>query len=854
MTMDIDRSSPCNDLSESLRGGNVVPLIGAGVSMQVARMPSWSQSVHCAIDHALAMRLISASDADNIRTLANDNLIGAAKRCMHVLGAPGGEYPAWLQKTFGARPTSECSPALLQAIWNLGCKLVATTNYDRLISELSPDRPEAIPWTDGARSAHALREGGAVIHLHGVYTHPESVIFGAESYEDLARNETYSAVLRALWMTKTLLFVGCSFDGLRDPDIGRLLDWAHCTFGPTPHRHYALMWEGGADVERSREFLLKWRVQIIPYGPDHTDLAPTIRRLNPNLEAANERRFVLARNIIEHCDGSPQQLRDVIFGFTKNEDQELQKIERAADAFLQTKSALASRRRGDLIAIQEYVSETLDVDALSSQINLWRSGAIKNYQGEFRALVQSAMPALELFPKPLLHALKRRGVNVHGQWLNEYCIQVYRDLEDPQYGGPSFWTRDRYSLENMVRILTSLHAVLDADPEELFPQPPAIPEIDIARNTPHLIVARKNCVELRDANAPSSIIASLPLEPKLGFGDVEAATFRGSSVITVWNDESLLIWDPRRGGDSIEHFDVDVAYGINGVAHALEEEKLMTVVTTTSGPVYRLCDMKLERNWSPLPHEFITSPVRMPGNMLFALSGNGFPILRLDIDTRQITAVLDIADIINLLRAEASIAELVESILKEDRDYIAEEFRKVGSPFHVGWENLSLQHPYLAKIVVSGREALLLYCNIRFYTQTASVIFLLRFEETAFHRLGSLFLPSCIISKLSTFVASDRTTHLAFASLSDGDEPTERVGVSRITPMTRSYLISKPRMFLPASKDFIAVTFFDETLGFAADDDGGLYRLNGMDGSFEEIDRATHADAHIRLVAPITWR
>ena len=59
---------------------------------------------------------------------------------------------------------------------------------------------------------------------------PLSVIFGIDDYSELASQEPYQQVLCTLWLDRTLLFIGCSFDGLRDPDFTKLLDWTANNF------------------------------------------------------------------------------------------------------------------------------------------------------------------------------------------------------------------------------------------------------------------------------------------------------------------------------------------------------------------------------------------------------------------------------------------------------------------------------------------------------------------------------------------------------------------------------------------------------------------------------------------------
>ena len=112
-------------------------------------------------------------------------------------------------------------------IIDLPCPVIATTNYDRLLSRLRPSNPIALTWENPVKMQSALRDGEPqIFHLHGVYDEPDSVVFGIADYAALVEDPAYRIVFSSLWLTKTLLFIGCSFDGLSDPDFSRMLEWA----------------------------------------------------------------------------------------------------------------------------------------------------------------------------------------------------------------------------------------------------------------------------------------------------------------------------------------------------------------------------------------------------------------------------------------------------------------------------------------------------------------------------------------------------------------------------------------------------------------------------------------------------
>jgi len=103
------------------------------------------------------------------------------------------------------------------------CPFVATTNYDRILSLVFPSSWTTATWDQSVPMLTKMRDGHAILHLHGLYDFPKSVIFSTKSYERLVRRPAYRELMRCLWLQHTLLFIGCSADGLADPDFIRFL-------------------------------------------------------------------------------------------------------------------------------------------------------------------------------------------------------------------------------------------------------------------------------------------------------------------------------------------------------------------------------------------------------------------------------------------------------------------------------------------------------------------------------------------------------------------------------------------------------------------------------------------------------
>ncbi|WP_169796616.1 SIR2 family NAD-dependent protein deacylase [Chondromyces crocatus] len=203
-----------------------------------------------------------------------DDLLSAAEKITRQLGGPSrGEFRRWLRETVGSLQIRDGRvPAALKA---LGVPLL-TTNYDRILEEAT--RLPTLTWQDAAQVERVLRgEDQAIVHLHGSWDRPESVILGVRSYEDVLRDEHAQVVLRALRLTRTLLFVGFG-KGLDDPNFGALMRWSREVFAGSEYRHYRLALEGEQE-QVQRQHPPEERVFVLSYGEKHADLGPFLEGL-----------------------------------------------------------------------------------------------------------------------------------------------------------------------------------------------------------------------------------------------------------------------------------------------------------------------------------------------------------------------------------------------------------------------------------------------------------------------------------------------------------------------------------------------------------------------------------------------
>jgi len=207
-------------------------------------------------------------------------LIAVAQFVSDELSKPRyGVFSEWLHDAFHEVTPDQTD--LITAICSCGTR-IATTNYDGLIESVT--NRKAVSWTDKAGAARFFREWTpSVLHLHGYFRVPESVILGARSYGDVCKDDLMQSALRGTFILGTVVFVGCGA-GLDDPNFSSLLDWARHTLKECHHRHFILV---------CTSELTHWRLRLeglpivpIPYGTEHSDLSSFVRQLSARVESA----------------------------------------------------------------------------------------------------------------------------------------------------------------------------------------------------------------------------------------------------------------------------------------------------------------------------------------------------------------------------------------------------------------------------------------------------------------------------------------------------------------------------------------------------------------------------------------
>ncbi|APR83464.1 Hypothetical protein A7982_08813 [Minicystis rosea] len=276
-----------DDLRADIARGHVICIVGLGASAAATHDPArrpdpitWRGLLELGVAECEKLGVAPhATWAATQRTLLAspdlDEMLSAAEHIAGKLGAEhgGGDYGRWLRESFKGIPIRD--RAVPEALVALGVPLL-TTNYDDVLERVNG--LPACTWRDTADVERVLRgDDRAIVHLHGVYQRPDTVVLGVRSYQRLLQDTTAQAFQRAFRALRTLLFVGVG-QGLDDPNLGSLIAWSRDVFKGSETRHYLLCRSGERAAIQSKHPLSE-RLFAVAYGDDYGDLAPFLRGL-----------------------------------------------------------------------------------------------------------------------------------------------------------------------------------------------------------------------------------------------------------------------------------------------------------------------------------------------------------------------------------------------------------------------------------------------------------------------------------------------------------------------------------------------------------------------------------------------
>ncbi|KAF1809572.1 hypothetical protein P152DRAFT_461257 [Eremomyces bilateralis CBS 781.70] len=278
--IELDRITRIRD---ALNDKKLVVVIGAGVTLNVTASQSgktldrlsWLGLIRHGLNYLVKDDYIDKDDyrlryAQEILDLYPGDLLEAA-RVLRALLDEARQFPTWLKAVFGGLSKEVRHRALLDVLKSLHERgaMLLTTNYDDLFEEGYCELRRISRSNHDDLLKFQSGELRGILHVHGSYHDPADVIIDATDYENVQSSDI-KTVLRTLWNTYTILFVGCG-SGLEDPNFGALLQWACDDQKNISNRHCVLLKTGDP-------FNPKPLVRL-KFGPNYSDLVPYLQRL-----------------------------------------------------------------------------------------------------------------------------------------------------------------------------------------------------------------------------------------------------------------------------------------------------------------------------------------------------------------------------------------------------------------------------------------------------------------------------------------------------------------------------------------------------------------------------------------------
>lgn len=274
-------SSPTEDLRSEIAKGSALIVVGAGISIGATRgaaTASWIGLLKHGVDRCQEIvtqlpirwkeRTLEQVESGDIT-----EIVLAAQNIAERLGAPhSGEYRKWLRESVGTLNVDNSET--ISAIQALNLP-IATTNYDSLLTSIT-GRPPVTWRTASAAQRWARNDQAGILHLHGHWEEPESVVLGIRSYDEILHDEAAQALLKMCLYFRTLVFVGFG-QGLTDPNFRALLDWSRKVLGSSEYCHYRIVRE--ADLVDAQRVHSTDRIKPISYGSEYDDLPRFLRDL-----------------------------------------------------------------------------------------------------------------------------------------------------------------------------------------------------------------------------------------------------------------------------------------------------------------------------------------------------------------------------------------------------------------------------------------------------------------------------------------------------------------------------------------------------------------------------------------------
>ncbi|POH64409.1 hypothetical protein C3B61_13260 [Cryobacterium zongtaii] len=275
-------------LRQEIETGRAIVVLGTGISKALsgnAPLADWVGLLRDGLGHAESTAI---ADGETValqqmmldHALASDSpqqLLGVASWLSKTIRDSSDQaFADWLRDSVGSLPLA--GPiGLALALKALGLP-IATTNYDNLMGQAL--NWGATQWQDSETVRQVFRgeQVDRVVHLHGIWDNPQSVILSELDYGRIVSSPAAVANLNSFYHSHSFIFVGYG-KGLDDPNFGMMLAHHRNISSESRGDHFRLCLS--SEVDELTALHLADDIRVVPYGDDYGALVGFVESMAP---------------------------------------------------------------------------------------------------------------------------------------------------------------------------------------------------------------------------------------------------------------------------------------------------------------------------------------------------------------------------------------------------------------------------------------------------------------------------------------------------------------------------------------------------------------------------------------------
>ncbi len=319
------RYTPDQILKDAAKHGELVVFVGAGASM-LCGSPDWRGFASKVVSELEKGGVLGFLDGEQLRELGDPRRTLSIAMALAKQNGIAIDFDSILHPAKPAAIGSE-----LYGLLSSLRPVFVTTNYDKWLDDAGSEDlstevkvgGEAEPAKGpGSRSKYYLREHlssallterGAVIHLHGSYTHPSSMVVSLKDYIEHYADPRVQAFLSEMFKNHTVLFVGYGLAELEFLDHVIRSNESLRT-GTAEPRHFLLFAHRSTERVQTRFIEHFFRdqcgVRVVPYCIDtkgYQELLEVFKGWSSELDVRDPTTLDLQSHL-DRCIASPTEV------------------------------------------------------------------------------------------------------------------------------------------------------------------------------------------------------------------------------------------------------------------------------------------------------------------------------------------------------------------------------------------------------------------------------------------------------------------------------------------------------------------------------------------------------------------